>query len=199
MADLHRQVAALAVAAGHAGVDHQDLTLVRARVARQRSRFVEAAVATGTASPILTPTPGEIATGGSRLGDLTPEAVGGAMRTASSTLDTVDAALSTYLAGRSQVSTAVRDGSIYAGYAMGVVGLQVVLFLSLDETKLALAAPFCLVVLPAFAWLAGWATIGMAFGPGGGSHRHARLGAIICLLPDVLLCAITGLLYLLKG
>jgi hypothetical protein len=64
---------------------------------------------------------------------------------------------------------------------------------------LPLLAPVCLLVLPAFAWLAGWLTIGVAFpAPPGepATPRTPRLGAIICLLPNLALCAGLGVLFL---
>jgi hypothetical protein len=182
-ADLHRQVAALTVAAGHAGVEHQDLPGVRARIARQQPRFIEAAAAMGTAPPALSPTPAEIASGAAGLGDLTPEAVGAALRTASSTLDAVDAALTAHphppvpenapTPAARGMPVGMRNGLVYAGYSIGVVGLQVALFIAASETTLPLLAPLCLLVLPAFAWLAAWTTIGIAFRePGAGRVRR---------------------------
>jgi len=52
-------------------------------------------------------------------------------------------------------------------------------------------------VLPAFAWLAGFVTISAVVGRRGGPavKRSPRLGAIICFLPDLGLCAWVGLIY----
>jgi hypothetical protein len=63
---------------------------------------------------------------------------------------------------------------------------------------LTLSAPICLLVLPAFSWLAGFITIGVLFRSGPGEppvSRSPRLGAIICAIPDLLLCAAVGVLF----
>ncbi len=90
-------------------------------------------------------------------------------------------------------STRGRIAVIYAGYAVAVLFTQLVLFVVLDEDRaLPLMAPVCLVVLPAIAWAAGWWTVGVAFrGPRGPAQvdRGPRLGALICLAPNLLLCA----------
>jgi hypothetical protein len=72
-----------------------------------------------------------------------------------------------------------------------VVAVQVVLFVLLDETRLPAAAPLCLLVLPALAWLAGFLTIGFVFptAPGEPPRRTPRLGIVVCLLPNALLVA----------
>jgi hypothetical protein len=53
--------------------------------------------------------------------------------------------------------------------------------------------------LPAFAWAAGWFTVGLAFRPPPGTRgvkRTPRLGALICLAPNVVLCGGVGVLFL---
>jgi hypothetical protein len=93
----------------------------------------------------------------------------------------------------------LRNASIYGGFSSGVLVTQIVLFVVLDENvQLPLAAPLCLLVLPVFAWLAGFLTIGLVARqtPGGGpTPRSPRLGAVICALPDLLLCAAVGVLF----
>jgi hypothetical protein len=91
-----------------------------------------------------------------------------------------------------------RNGLVYGGFAMSVLIIQVVLFVVADEAStLPMLAPVCLLVLPAFAWLGGWLTIGAAFrAPAGGKvNRTPRLGAVICLMPNALLCAALGVLF----
>jgi hypothetical protein len=89
---------------------------------------------------------------------------------------------------------------VYGGYAFTVLLVQLVLLALVDEeTALPLLAPVCLIMLPAFAWAAGWFTIGLAFRPARGARgvkRTPRLGAIVCLVPNFLLCAGLGLLFL---
>jgi hypothetical protein len=90
-------------------------------------------------------------------------------------------------------SVALRNAAIYGGFAATVLAVQMGLFILLDEEQtLPLTGPLCLVVMPAFAWLAGYLTIGVAFRPPPGLrkvNRTPRLGAVICSMPDMLLVA----------
>lgn len=89
---------------------------------------------------------------------------------------------------------------MYGGYSVSVLVTQIVLLATLDEERaLPLLSPFCLIVLPAMAWLAGWLTIGAAFKPFPGQpavKRTPRLGVVICLLPNLALCAVLGVLFI---
>ena len=98
-----------------------------------------------------------------------------------------------------------RNAGIYGVYALTVLVVQLALLAALNEERvLPLLAPMCLVVLPAFAWTAGWLTIGIASRaapsgtPPGATQpqRNPRLGALICLTPNLLLCAGLGVLFL---
>jgi hypothetical protein len=61
------------------------------------------------------------------------------------------------------------------------------LFFTLNETSsLPLMAPLCVLVFPALAWGAGYLSIGAL----GDSGRSPRLGAAVCLVSDLLLCAL---------
>jgi hypothetical protein len=94
---------------------------------------------------------------------------------------------------------AVRNGLVYGGFAATVLVVQIVLFIVADEAStLPTLAPVCLIGLPAFAWLGGWLTVGAAFRPpvGGKLNRTPRLGAVICLMPNALLCAALGVLFI---
>lgn len=98
-------------------------------------------------------------------------------------------------------SATARNVLIYAGYALFVLVAQLAMLATLDEERtLPLLAPICLGVLPAFAWAAGWLTIGAAFPSPAGEKvdRSPRLGAVVCALPDVALCAGLGVLFLIR-
>jgi hypothetical protein len=96
---------------------------------------------------------------------------------------------------RSHQRPALRNAAVYGGFAFTVLVVQLGLFVVLDEgTQLPLFAPICLLVLPAFAWLAGFLTIGALFRQKP-VIRTPRLGAVICALPDLLLCAGVVLLF----
>jgi hypothetical protein len=91
-----------------------------------------------------------------------------------------------------------RNALIYGGFATFVFVIQLALFLiASEESTLPMLAPVCLLVLPALAWAAGWLTIGAVFRTGGTpTKRTPRLGALICLAPNALLCAGLGVLFL---
>jgi hypothetical protein len=93
-----------------------------------------------------------------------------------------------------------RNALVYGGYSVSVLVIQIVLLATLDEERtLPLLSPFCLLVLPAMAWLAGWLTIGAAFKPPPGQpavKRTPRLGVVVCLLPNLALCALLGVLFI---
>lgn len=104
------------------------------------------------------------------------------------------------VAGIAPGLSAIRNALVYGGYALVVLVVQLVLLATLDEERtLPVLAPICLGVLPAFAWAAAWFTIGVAFGGPPGTpaaRRSPRLGAAICLLPNLVLCAGVGVLFL---
>jgi hypothetical protein len=92
-----------------------------------------------------------------------------------------------------------RAAAIYAAYATGVLTIQVLLFTLLDEESLPLAAPVCLLLLPALAWAAGYLTLNAADrGQPGMVERAPKLGAVICLVPNALVCGCLGVLTLLR-
>jgi hypothetical protein len=216
----HRQVAALAAAADRAGVAADQLPALQARLEAQRAGLAQAAERVRSPLPALTPTPTEIAAAGAGFGDLSEAAVTQAIRSANQTLDAADRELT---GGRpasqrqptpppveSLTRVAVRNGLVYGGFAASVLIIQIVLFIAADEAStLPTLAPVCLVGLPAFAWLGGWLTIGAAFRPaaggrppaeggppaGGKVNRTPRLGVAICLMPNALLCAALGVLF----
>lgn len=218
----HRQAAAVAAAAARSGVRHDELTRVRERLLAQQGRFSEVASLAGAELPSLVPTPVEVTTAAPVLGDGSAEAVTAALRTASSTLDAADAALTTMAADPASVVSAqarvaspaqgqpvaradesgspgeenplpvvARNAVIYGLYAIGMLGLQIPFLLFITESQL-LSLGADLVVLPAFAWAAGWTTIGWAYKSAPGQQpvdRSPRLGLIICILADLFLCA----------
>jgi hypothetical protein len=81
-----------------------------------------------------------------------------------------------------------RNSLVYGACTLVLLVLQAALFYSVSETQLPLLAPVCLLVLPAFAWAAGWVLVGVLFEPAAGTrlNRTPRLGAIVCFAPEVL-------------
>lgn len=84
----------------------------------------------------------------------------------------------------------LRNAVVYGAYSAVVFVVQAMLYVLLDEARLPAAAPVCLLVLPALAWLAGYLTVGTLFPapPGEQLNRTPKLGAIVCLVPNGLLC-----------
>jgi hypothetical protein len=91
----------------------------------------------------------------------------------------------------------IRNAVVYSAYAGVVLVVQAILFVLLDESSLPTAAPLCLLILPAFAWAAGWLTIGTLYSPGpdGTLDRSPRVGVLICMIPNALLCGAVGVLF----
>lgn len=199
----HRQVAALALVAEHAGVRDPQLLQVRQHLAAQQARFFQVTTASGQSLPSLMPSPADITAAGPLLRDTSSVALAAVFGTMVTTLNLTDATLERAARATPGLSTwppALRNGLVYGAFSTAVFAIQVVLLLLLDETTaLLLMAPVCLIVLPAFAWLAGFLTIGAVFRPAAGAtraDRTPRLGVAICLAPNLLLCAALGLLYL---
>jgi len=87
-------------------------------------------------------------------------------------------------------SVRLRNAAVYAAYSVPVLAVQVFLFALLGTSNLPKAAPLCLLVLPGLAFLAGYLTIGALFPapPGETVNRTPRLGVVVCLVPNILLC-----------
>jgi hypothetical protein len=219
----HRQAAALVAAADRVGVGSAQLPPVQQRLLLQRARLAEAVAVAGPPAPTLEPSAADIAAAMPALGDLSAGAVTAALAAAEATIDAAESVLAssrpvpqappaepaassgaTALAVRSRrrnITTwpaNTRNAVVYGGYAAAVAITQFVLFTVFNEEQLPLLAPCCLVVLPAFSWAAGYATCGIAFGGGRGGpkvDRTPRLGLVINLIPDLLLCAGLGVLF----
>jgi hypothetical protein len=210
--ELHRRVAALATAASRAGVEHPDLSGVQERLTRQQALFAQAWVATGMPAPRLAPSPEDVAAAGAALGDLSADAVGAAARTMVSTLDDVDATLGAALTSTpSAVPAPVplpvpaarpvrppqvggmagwpprrRNALIYGCFALGVLFAHIAT--ALDEAHPQLLV-ISMLVLPIVAWLAALVTILVLFrGSPTGRSTTPKMGLLICLAPDLLLC-----------
>lgn len=89
----------------------------------------------------------------------------------------------------------LRNTVVYGGFAAVVLAMQLILMLTVTAgLVLTLATPFCLLFLPASAWVAGWFTIGYVFRQPDrpAPSRTPRLGAAICLAPNLVLCLVAG-------
>jgi hypothetical protein len=121
-----------------------------------------------------------------------------------STLDRIDASLHRASEAAPTVGTLppmLRNGLVYGAFSLAVFATQIVLLFTVDERTLPLLAPVCLLLLPAFAWLGGYLTIGGLFAPKPGEpplNQTPRFGVGVCLGPNLLLCAGLGILTLLR-
>jgi hypothetical protein len=202
----HRRAAAVAAAADRAGVAEAELPGLRARLLAQQTQVAEAAARRRAPLPVLVPSAGEISAAGGTFGNLSADSIAHAMRDATEDLNAADAELAALLApprpaprGVAAWRPGARNGLVYGGYAAFVLVIQLALLATVDEERtLPLLAPVCLLILPAFAWAAGWLTVGAAFREPGAVPvtRTPRLGAVICLAPNALLCAGLGVLFL---
>ncbi|WP_422734601.1 hypothetical protein ACN26Y_09270 [Micromonospora sp. WMMD558] len=174
----------------------EELATVRTHLAAQEARLREAGV-----PPIsLVPTPPEL-TEATRSMASGPAAVLAALRMAGSRADAADAALAARgLVGAAGWPTAARNLLVYAPLALLVPLVQVVLLVVTGPGPVTLAALVVGLPMPAVAFAAGWLGVGRLFpaGPGGRADRTARLGALVCLVPAVLVSAVL-LLALLAG
>ncbi|MGN9813323.1 hypothetical protein ACTMSW_28715 [Micromonospora sp. BQ11] len=166
----------------------EELSTVRTRLAPQESRLRER----GVPAISLMPTPPEV-TEATRSMAGGPAAVLAGLRTARAQADAADAALAARgLFGPSAWSAGPRNLLVYGPLALLVPLLQVVVLLTTGAGTATVAALVCGLPMPAVAFAAGWTGVGRLFpaGPGGRVDRTARLGALVCLVPAVLVSAV---------
>ncbi len=157
----------------------EELAAVRAGLALQHTRLIEAAHQLGAPAPVLAPGPAELATTGVPG---TPAEVRAALFAVRSTMDAADAALTQEPAQPGNPSA--RNIAVYAGYALAAAVLQVVAFLALQgRSMLGPASLCCGVIAPIFTFGLGWLTLGLLRpGPDGRVARTPVLGAALSLL-----------------
>ncbi|MFG2104091.1 hypothetical protein ACIBXA_00290 [Micromonospora echinaurantiaca] len=165
----------------------EELTAVRTRLAPQEARLRELGV-----PPIsLVPTPPEL-TEAARSMAGGPAAVLAGLRAAHDRAEAADAAL----AARGRVNPAgwpapLRNLLVYAPLALLVPVIQVAVYLATGPGAASVAALICGLPMPAVAFAAGWIGTGRLFParPGRRADRTTRLGALVCLVPAVLVTA----------
>ncbi|MFG3422392.1 hypothetical protein [Micromonospora sp. NPDC048063] len=165
----------------------EELTAVRTRLAAQETRLRERGV-----PPIsLLPTPPEL-TEAARSMAGGPAAVLSALRAARGRADAADATLAARGLPRLAAWPArPRNLLLYAPLALLVPLIQVALFVATGPGAASVAALLCGLPMPAVAFAAGWLGVGRLFPAGEGDRvdRTARLGALVCLVPAVLVSA----------
>ncbi|RLK08863.1 hypothetical protein DER29_6731 [Micromonospora sp. M71_S20] len=165
----------------------EELTAVRTRLASQEARLRERGV-----PPIsLVPTPPEL-TEAARAMAGGPAAVLAALRAARGRADAADATLSARgLPRLAAWPPRLRNLLVYGPLALLVPAVQLALFVAIGTGAASVAALVCGLPMPAVAFVAGWIGVGRLFPPPGGGRveRTARLGALVCLVPAVLVSA----------
>ncbi|WP_410814660.1 hypothetical protein [Micromonospora sp. 067-2] len=165
----------------------EELTVVRTGLASQQERLREL----GVPAISLVPSPPEL-TEAARSMAGGPAAVLAALRGARGRAEAADAAL----AARGRLRPAswparTRNLLVYGPLALLVPLIQVVVYAATGADALSVAALICGLPMPAAAFVAGWVGIGRVFraGPGERLDRTVRFGALVCLVPAVLVTA----------
>jgi hypothetical protein len=178
------------------GAVRDELSAVRARLAPQRARLREL----GVPDEQLVPAPAEMAGAAQRMGSDAAMALA-ALRQARATADAADAAV---LAPQGWAPGAtgpwLRNLLVYGPFALAVLAVQLVLYLTADETSLPWYAALCGLTMPAAAFGLGWLVIGLVFPPGptGRVQRTPLVGLAVCFAPVVVSCVVAGALAVLR-
>jgi hypothetical protein len=182
------QVAAVKAARG-------DLTGVRQRAARQRSRLVDAAKEAGVPVPEVTST--------AVVAPPQPAVVRATLHEAGETLTAVDAVLSTVertnatrLSRISNWPVVPRNLLVYLGFALLAVLVPLITLGVTTNKFLLLPTIGCATVLPIFGYGLAWLTVGMLYRPEhtGRVRRTALLGAAVTAATVIFLYAVYGVL-----
>ncbi|MFG1840863.1 hypothetical protein ACGFH8_20875 [Micromonospora sp. NPDC049175] len=171
----------------------EELTVVRTGLASQQERLREL----GVPAMSLVPSPPEL-TEASRSMAGGPAAVLAALRAARGRAEAADAALAARRRLRPRSWPArLRNLLVYGPLALVVPLIQVAVYAATGVGAASVAALICGLPMPAVAFVAGWVGIGRLFrvSPAERLDRTVRFGALVCLVPAVLVTA--GLLLVL--
>ncbi|WUR63222.1 hypothetical protein OHS32_32485 [Micromonospora chokoriensis] len=165
----------------------EELTAVRTGLASQQERLREL----GVPAISLVPSPPEL-TEAARSMAGGPAAVLAALRAARGRAEAADAALGTRRRFRpGSWSVRARNLLVYGPLALVVPLIQVAVYAATGIGPATVAALICGLPMPAVAFVAGWVGIGRLFrvGPAERLDRTVRSGALVCLVPAVLVTA----------
>ncbi|MET8044971.1 hypothetical protein ABZU25_29425 [Micromonospora sp. NPDC005215] len=171
----------------------EELTVVRTGLASQQEQLREL----GVPAISLVPSPPEL-TEASRSMAGGPAAVLAALRAARGRAEAADAALTARRRFRPGSWPArARNLLVYGPLALVVPLIQVAVYAATGVGPASVAALICGLPMPAVAFVAGWVGIGRLFrvSPAERLDRTVRFGALVCLVPAVLVTA--GLLLVL--
>ncbi|MET7669218.1 hypothetical protein [Micromonospora luteifusca] len=165
----------------------EELTMVRTGLASQQERLREL----GVPAISLVPSPPEL-TEASRSMAGGPAAVLAALRVARGRAEAADAALAARRRFRPGSWPArARNLLVYGPLALLVPLIQVVVYATTGVGPASVAALICGLPMPAVAFVAGWVGVGRLFrvSPVERLDRTVRFGALVCLVPAVLVTA----------
>jgi len=177
----------------------EELGAVRARLVPQQSRLREA----GVPDDELMPTPADTAMAEQAVGG-GPVQVLAALRQARMTADGADAALLGAGvgggAGKGLRTAALRNLLVYGPFALTVLVVQIVLLFVSSGSAGGAYALGCGVLLPVTAFGLGWLGVGIAFpaAPGERVDRTPLFGAVVCLVPAVLVGFAAGVMWIIN-
>ncbi|MEH1165767.1 hypothetical protein V6V47_10310 [Micromonospora sp. CPCC 205539] len=165
----------------------EELTVVRTGLASQQERLR----ALGVPAISLVPSPPEL-TEAARSMAGGPAAVLAALRDARSRAEAADATLAAR--GRLRPATwppRLRNLLVYGPLALLVPLIQIIVYAATGVGAASVAALICGLPMPAVAFVAGWIGLGRVFraNPGERLDRTVRFGALVCLVPAVLVTA----------
>jgi hypothetical protein len=197
--DAVRREAASVVTAEAASVQatKEELATVRRRIDAQRTRLLDTAFRSGLVPPTLA------ATGPAHLDD-DPTTTVATLDRACADLDAADALLAE--ADRPGIAAglfgsrppALRNLIVYGTFAIVVLLLQLILFVSLKDSAASIAATVAGAILPIIGFGLAWLGVGAMFREGGQVDRTPVLGAAVSAIPVVLLCAGFGVFALVR-
>lgn len=165
----------------------EELTLVRTGLASQQERLREL----GVPAISLVPSPPELSEAARSMAG-GPAAVLATLRTARGWAEGADAALAARRRFRPGSWPArARNLLVYGPLALLVPLIQVVVYAATGTGAASVAALICGLPMPAVAFVVAWLAIGRVFRPGPGERldRTVRFGALVCLVPAVLVTA----------
>ncbi|MFG1916521.1 hypothetical protein [Micromonospora sp. NPDC048898] len=171
----------------------EELTVVRTGLASQQERLREL----GVPAISLVPSPPELSEASRSMAG-GPAAVLAALRVARGRAEAADATLAARRRFRPGAWPArMRNLLVYGPFALVVPLIQVAVYAATGVGAASVAALICGLPMPAVAFVAGWVGIGRLFrvSPAERLDRTVRFGALVCLVPAVLVTA--GLLLVL--
>lgn len=204
---LRRDAAAVVVSQqAAASAAQEQIAVVRQRVALQRSRLSDVSSRLSTPSPKMEPLEADrasvAAVASAPVGNADPSAaISAALRKATATLNAADAILSSVADRPARTGLLgswpppARNAIVYLWYSvLAMVAIVEINHIGGRSAQAGLAAAAFSIVLPLFAWVVAWLSVGVIFSADadGKRRRSAWLGLLICAIPLVVGLFLSG-------